>query len=297
MVFTQFTDTLDFLRTYLVKHSDAGVMCFSGRGGEILSSDGRWDIISRDDTKKRFRDGKAEILLCTDAAAEGLNFQFCGALINYDLPWNPMRVEQRIGRIDRLGQRHDVIRIVNLHYANTVETDVYMALRRRIRLFEDFVGGLQPILSTLSNKIRTVTLSEGDNKERMTAELVDGVEHPDEDTDAQAFDLDEITEGDVEDVERAEALYGLDDLAKVLVADDLLPPGDSARPLAGSKDFAYLSPGLAESVRVTTDRGYYEEHSESVELWSPGAPVFPKIDAIEANGSTGLAAFRQAIDK
>ena len=50
--------------------------------------------------------GEAEVLLCNDAAAEGLNFQFCGALINYDMPWNPMRVEQRIGRIDRLGQEH-----------------------------------------------------------------------------------------------------------------------------------------------------------------------------------------------
>jgi len=198
---------------------------------------------------------------------------------------------------DRLGQLHDVIRIVNLHYADTVETDVYMALRRRIRLFEDFVGGLQPILSTLSNKIRTVTLSEGDDKERMTAELVDGVEHPDDDADAQAFDLDEITEGDVEDIERAEALYGLDDLAKVLVADDPLPPGDSAKPLAGSKDFAYLSPGLAAPIRVTTDRGYYEEHAESVELWSPGAPVFPEIYAIEADGPADPATFREAITR
>ena len=77
---------------------------------------------------------------------EGLNFQFCGALINYDMPWNPMRVEQRIGRIDRLGQQHEIIRIVNLHYADTVETDVYRALRNRIGLFESVVGRLQPIL-------------------------------------------------------------------------------------------------------------------------------------------------------
>ena len=68
-------------------------------------------------------------MLCTDAAAEGLNFQFCGAVINYDMPWNPMRVEQRIGRIDRVGQTNATIRIVNLHYEGTVETDVYRALR------------------------------------------------------------------------------------------------------------------------------------------------------------------------
>jgi hypothetical protein len=80
------------------------MMCFSGRGGEILGSDGSWTVVSRDLVKKRFRDGEAEWLICTDAAAEGLNFQFCGALVNYDMPWNPMKVEQRIGRIDRLGQ-------------------------------------------------------------------------------------------------------------------------------------------------------------------------------------------------
>ena len=80
------------------------VICFSGRGGEVRDPDGNWRIVKRDDIKGRFREGKADVLLCTDAAAEGLNFQFCGALVNYDLPWNPMRVEQRIGRIDRLGQ-------------------------------------------------------------------------------------------------------------------------------------------------------------------------------------------------
>ncbi len=115
-------------------------MCFSGRGGEVRSADGAWSTIGRDEVKRRFREGEADLLLCTDAAAEGLNFQFCGALINYDMPWNPMRVEQRIGRIDRLGQAHPAIRIVNLHYAGTVETDVYRALRTRINLFESVVG-------------------------------------------------------------------------------------------------------------------------------------------------------------
>jgi superfamily II DNA/RNA helicase len=105
IVFTQYTDTMDFLRQYLVDTKQYKVMCFSGRGGELAVGNGNWRVISRDETKRMFREGKADILLCTDAAAEGLNFQFCGALINYDMPWNPMRVEQRIGRIDRLGHK------------------------------------------------------------------------------------------------------------------------------------------------------------------------------------------------
>ena len=79
------------------------------------------------------------MLLCSDSAAEGRNFQFCGALVNYDMPWNPMRVEQRIGRIDRIGQRNPNIQIVNLHYANTVEADVYQDAGDRIKLFESVV--------------------------------------------------------------------------------------------------------------------------------------------------------------
>ena len=91
MVFTQFTDTMDFLREALRQGSDAKLMCFSGRGGEVPATDGSaWRRVGRDDAKRRFREGEADILLCTDAAAEGLNFQFCGAVVNYDMPWNPM---------------------------------------------------------------------------------------------------------------------------------------------------------------------------------------------------------------
>ena len=175
MVFTQYTDTMDFLREELSRadavwagerrtgdlstvglaagdrrQGELRLMCFSGRGGETRSTGGEWRTIGRDEVKRRFREGEADLLLCTDAAAEGLNFQFCGALINYDMPWNPMRVEQRIGRIDRLGQAHPAIRIVNLHYEGTVETDVYRALRTRINLFEAVVGPLQPILAQAS---------------------------------------------------------------------------------------------------------------------------------------------------
>ena len=103
MVFTQYADTMDFLRDELRKNAGRRLLCFSGRGGETPDAGGGWSGIGRDEAKRRFRAGEADVLLCTDAAAEGLNFQFCGAVINYDMPWNPMRVEQRIGRIDRLG--------------------------------------------------------------------------------------------------------------------------------------------------------------------------------------------------
>ena len=174
MVFTQYTDTMDFLRGRIADAFGPGVICFSGRGGEVLTPAGDWQVISREATKQRFREGRAEIMVCTDAAAEGLNFQFCGALVNYDMPWNPMRVEQRIGRIDRLGQEHPEIRIVNLHYQDTVEADVYHALRTRIDLFQSFVGRLQPILARLPRAITEVALGRPEDRDLARANLVTG---------------------------------------------------------------------------------------------------------------------------
>ena len=175
MVFTQYTDTMDFLREALFEDGESKLLCFSGRGGEAPGTDGAWRAIGRDDAKRRFRNGEADVLLCTDAAAEGLNFQFCGALVNYDMPWNPMRVEQRIGRIDRLGQKNAIIRIVNLHYEGTVETDIYRALRDRIGLFQSVVGPLQPILARLPGKISQSVLAGEGRDARERANLVDAI--------------------------------------------------------------------------------------------------------------------------
>lgn len=277
MVFTQYTDTMDALRIRIADAFGPGVICFSGRGGEILSSSGAWETISRDATKQRFRDGRAEIMVCTDAAAEGLNFQFCGALINYDMPWNPMRVEQRIGRIDRLGQEHPRIRIVNLHYADTVEADVYRALRTRIDLFQTFVGRLQPILARLPRALTEVTLGRPQDRDRARANLVSGIQSDVDAADQGGFDLDEMAESDLDEPARPAALYCLADLGRILRDPSLLPPGIEAKPL-GSKDVSYLAPGLPAPVRVTTDSDYYDQHPDSTELWSPGSPLFPIPD-------------------
>ena len=104
IVFTQYTDTMDYLRDKLRHVYGAQVACYSGRGGERW--DGKaWVGTSKENIKTAFRERQdIKILLCTESASEGLNLQTCGVLINFDLPWNPMRVEQRIGRIDRIGQ-------------------------------------------------------------------------------------------------------------------------------------------------------------------------------------------------
>ena len=274
MVFSQFTDTMDFLRDELCKTDGYRIMCFSGRGGEILGTDGTWRIISRDDIKRRFKGGEADVLLCSEAAAEGLNFQFCGAMVNYDMPWNPMRVEQRIGRIDRLGQRHPIIRIINLHYDDTVETDVYRALRARIGLFQSVIGRLQPILSKLPGQITRTVLTGAARREDDRASFVHGLEEEVALVGASGFDIDAITEEDLEMPPIPNSPLTLEDLDLVVQRKDILPPGNIATGM-GVREYAWSEPGMASPIRVTTNPVYYEEHSDSVELWSPGSPVFP----------------------
>lgn len=272
IVFTQFTDTLDFLRKVLVAHGQR-VMCYSGRGGERRSNDGVWQRMTRDDAKRAFKKGEADILLCTDAAAEGLNFQFCGALINYDMPWNPMRVEQRIGRIDRLGQRFEKIHIASMNYDDTVETDVYAALRERIALFGTFVGRLQPILASLPRSIAEFTLSPRRDRQQVDA-LVQKLDSDIATASNTGFDLDAITPADLEQPERPAPAYDLDQLDVLLRRSDLLPNGYHAQPLE-PRTYSLTVPGLRQAVRVTTSREFYEDQADSAELWSPGSPLFP----------------------
>ena len=319
MVFTQFTDTMDFLREALrgeagpqalrdeakpqALRSEVGpqtlrdepgsqapsgeawprLMCFSGRGGEIPTADGGWRTISRDEAKRRFRDGEADVLLCTDAAAEGLNFQFCGALVNYDMPWNPMRVEQRIGRIDRLGQVHPVIRIINLHYEDTVETDVYRVLRNRIGLFKAVVGRLQPILAQLPRTIADAVVSGAAGREGSErASVTDAIERQARQAEAGGFDLDATLDADVTLPDRPPSPVTMEDLDRVIGWPDLMPPGTDVQPLA-PREYGLLAPGMRERLRVTTDPAYYEEHAESVELWSPGNPLFSAPELLAAS--------------
>ncbi len=164
IVFTQYKDTMHFVRQELQWKYAENIACYSGDGGEMYDEDAdTWRNVGKERVKQEFADddGNVDILVCTDSASEGLNLQECGALINYDLPWNPMRVEQRIGRIDRIGQRYDEVIILNYSYENTVESDIYDRLDDRIGLFEYVVGDMQPILSDVGSKIRQATMGSG----------------------------------------------------------------------------------------------------------------------------------------
>lgn len=108
---------------------------------------------------------RTRVLIATEAGAKGLNLQFCNCLINFDLPWNPQRVEQRIGRVHRYGQRHDVIIVNFINLDNEGEQRVYHLLKEKLRLFEGLLGASDAILGAvvstldLENRIQTIFAS------------------------------------------------------------------------------------------------------------------------------------------
>lgn len=192
IVFTQYTDTMDYLRDTLKELYGSQVACYSGRGGELLTvnssplteqssqqstanSQPNWCLVPKEEIKRRFRQDEIKILLCTESASEGLNLQNCGVLINYDMPWNPMRVEQRIGRIDRIGQRYPTVRIHNFYYDGTVEAKVYRKLRDRINAFATVVGNLQPILAQVPTFIERAVMSADPEEEDVLMSQFDSV--------------------------------------------------------------------------------------------------------------------------
>jgi len=175
IVFSFFVRTLKYLQKRLAGDGYRTGLIF----GDTPSSP-RGNNQTRYQIMESFEKGEFEILLSSEVGGEGLDFQFCQAIINYDLPYNPMRIEQRIGRIDRFGQKADKIFVASLYIQDTIDESIYKALYERINLVEDSVGALEPILGTkladLQNDIINGNLSEEQLKQRIE-EIEISVEH------------------------------------------------------------------------------------------------------------------------
>lgn len=138
MVFAFFKKTLEYLKKKLET---------TEYGGKVALIYGDIPIKKRQKTIKKFRQtNEIKILLSSEVGGEGLDFEFCNVIFNYDLPWNPMRVEQRIGRLDRYGQRHEKILIYNFSMIGTIDDEILNRLYGRINVFERFIGDLEAIL-------------------------------------------------------------------------------------------------------------------------------------------------------
>lgn len=142
VLFSAFLATLDYLEE-----------CFQKDGFSTLVLKGG-QRESKHETIRRFRDPKGpSILLSSEVGGEGVDLQFSWVVINYDLPWNPMRVEQRIGRVDRLGQKADKVLIWNLFYSDTIDSRIYQRLYDRLDLCRQALGDFEPILGQEIQKL------------------------------------------------------------------------------------------------------------------------------------------------
>lgn len=167
LLFTEYTDTLEYLRKTVLSDYSTAVI------------DGSMDQENRRNEIESFRD-EANILLATDAAREGLNLQFAHLMVNYDLPWNPIRIDQRMGRLHRYGQE-ETVKIHNLFIQNTRESDILETLVGKIETIEDDLGKGSDVLGTIlddydvEGAIMDAVTGERDPQE-VEADLDDAIE-------------------------------------------------------------------------------------------------------------------------
>jgi superfamily II DNA or RNA helicase len=147
IIFSQYYDSLRWLADNLADDlPGVPIGIYAGAGKSGLLKDGEFIRTTREQLKSMIRAGDLRLLLGTDAASEGLNLQVLGTLINLDLPWNPTRLEQRKGRIQRIGQVHDSVSIYNMRYKGSVEDRVHHLLSQRLREIYNLFGQLPDVL-------------------------------------------------------------------------------------------------------------------------------------------------------
>lgn len=173
IVFAVFHKTLDYLKIRLASQGFESILIYG-------STSNRYQLI------EDFKESEsANVLLSSEVGSEGLDMQFCDAIVNYDLPWNPMVVEQRIGRIDRFGQQSPVVNIYNFVVEDSIQEQIYTRLLDRIGIFRDSIGDLEAILdkelesvrgqtmplrdyfSSLENELYSVKLTKDEQNERI----------------------------------------------------------------------------------------------------------------------------------
>ena len=169
IIFSFYRYTIHYLYNRL---TNDGFSCEKMMGG---MGDEKIEIINR------FRDSsKCNILISSEVGSEGIDLQFASIEINYDLPWNPMRIEQRIGRIDRIGQKKEKIRILNLYCENTIEDKVIDRLYDRIKIFEHSIGDIEEIMGNKIYEISKVLLDPNlseEEKERKADDQINIIEN------------------------------------------------------------------------------------------------------------------------
>jgi len=165
MLFSSFRHTLHYLYQHLKTDGfRVGLVHGGTPDEERIEFRNRFELGQKDDNA-------LDVLLFSEIGCEGLDYQFCDCIVNYDLPWNPMRIEQRIGRIDRWGQKSESVAIFNLITPGTVDADIYERCLLRIGIFNNALGGSEEILGEISKEIRNIAenfnLSDVERREKL----------------------------------------------------------------------------------------------------------------------------------
>ena len=245
LMFTQFRDTQTWLSEHL-QRAGHYVTELYGQDGHLGDRGRRLD---------EFRQQQQGILLCTETASESLNLQFCSAVVNYDIPWNPMILEQRAGRIDRIGQERLVVEVVNLFYEDSAEHDAYEAVARRFENIRANVGEYPPIIAAGIQRI----IRDEANPDTELELLVN----------RNDFDINRLNaDWDVPNAPINPRIT-IDDLEKPLWQPELMPSRWTAQH-QGGKHWDVTNQ-LGRTVRVTTDADAYE-HADGRLQWWQGPP-------------------------
>ncbi|HBJ36476.1 MAG TPA: helicase [Planctomycetaceae bacterium] len=233
LLFTTFRHTLSYLAGRCQNEGFRFGVIHGGIADEV-----RADLRSRFALDKECENA-IDILLSSEVGCEGLDFQFCDLMVNYDLPWNPMRIEQRIGRIDRYGQKSESVAIVNLITPGTVDAEIYERCLLRIGVFNRSVGGSEEILGQITQELRTIeesfTLTPAQRESRLQ-QLADNSirriheEQALEAKQAELFGLSVPNQSWQQQLEEAESFWlspeSLRETVKVFLATLLEPSGD-----------------------------------------------------------------------
>ena len=277
LVFTQYTDTLEWLRDQLKATYKGQVACYTGAGGSRWNEQKqRWEPLPKAEVKELFRAGdQVKILLGTDAMSEGLNLQTCDRLINYDMPWNFMRVEQRIGRIDRIGGR-PLVTITNYFYKDTVEDQVYTGIQEDADWFNQVVGPAQPVLSQVETVIQSVAMrtSEEARRTALQQELAE-VRQAIHDAQQRPVTLDDMESRDLATIGGYASVPAitLDQIEQVLTTNPLTRDRMHPHP---DFDHTYLAETADGKHPVTFDRDVYD-HNPDIHFMTYREPVFETV--------------------
>jgi len=210
LLFSTFRHTL----AYLAKHTEQAGLRLGLIHGDIPDEE-------RSDIRRRFRLPKEsqdalDILLSSEVGCEGWDFEFCDFLVNYDLPWNPMRIEQRIGRIDRYGQKSESVAIVNIITPGTVDADIYDRCLWRIGVFQSAIGGNEEILGEITQELHDIAesfnLTPAEREIRLKQLADNGIRRIKEDQaleakQAELFGLNIPNQSWKQDIESAESFW------------------------------------------------------------------------------------------